>query len=244
MVDAHCHLDLQPNPRAVTAECERRGVHVLSVTTTPRAWQGTVALVRDPHIIRTALGIHPQLAVNAEQEIALFMRLLPETKFVGEIGIDCSNGHHTRLAEQIHIFGAVLSECENHGGRILSIHSRNATTQVLNQLESTIHRSIPILHWFSGTLAELERARQLNCWFSVGPQMFYSAKGAKLIKAMPHERLLTESDSPFAKILGKPVMPWDIAEHYPRLGLSLSLSVEETSELVDSNFRRLLQQLS
>ena len=30
---------------------------------------------------------------------------------------------------------------------------------------------VPVLHWFSGTKAELQRAVAMGCWFSVGPAM-------------------------------------------------------------------------
>jgi TatD DNase family protein len=38
LVDFHCHLDLYPNPEAAIVDCERAGVHTLTVTTTPKAW--------------------------------------------------------------------------------------------------------------------------------------------------------------------------------------------------------------
>lgn len=244
MVDAHCHLDLQPNPRAVTEDCERRGIYVLSVTTTPRAWQGTAALVQRPDIIKTALGIHPQLRSDVKQEFALFARLIRQTQFVGEIGIDGSVEYCDRLDEQTKLFSAILSACEEHGGRILSIHSRNAADKVLNELESHIQKSVPILHWFSGSLSQLERAKQLGCWFSVGPQMFYTAKGTSLIKRMPRDRILTESDSPFVTVGGKIVMPWSISEHLKQLGSHFAITASEVSELVNANFRRLLLHVS
>ena len=46
MIDFHCHLDLYPNPREVAKECAKRGLYVLSVTTTPSAWEGTSAVLR------------------------------------------------------------------------------------------------------------------------------------------------------------------------------------------------------
>jgi len=95
MIDFHCHVDLYPDPAAVVAECERAGVHVLSVTTTPSAWHGTLALAPASKYIRTALGLHPELAHERHGELALFDRLLPETKYVGEIGLDHSRGTET-----------------------------------------------------------------------------------------------------------------------------------------------------
>ena len=88
MIDFHCHLDLYPNHHAVRHECDRRCMHVLSVTTTPSAWRGTSALAAGSLRIRTALGLHPQLAAERKSELGLFETLLPEAPYVGEIGLD------------------------------------------------------------------------------------------------------------------------------------------------------------
>ena len=243
MVDFHSHLDLHPNPRAIVAECEARQLRVLSLTTTPRAWQGTKSLVKDHHTIFTALGIHPQLSINSQSELNLFQKLLPETRFVGEIGIDGSKEFSPRITEQIHVFRSILEMCEEQRGCVLSIHSRNATALVLDEIENSVKDSVPILHWFSGNESELDRAISLNCWFSVGPPMFYSAKGMQLIRRMPLNRILTETDSPFVKLKGKQLLPWDIEDHLQQFSSLLSIERHEAASLVENNCDRLIQHI-
>ena len=72
MIDFHCHLDLFPNPAGLVEECERRSLYVLSVTTTPSAFLGTRELSSGSRRIRTALGLHPQLAHERKGELPLF----------------------------------------------------------------------------------------------------------------------------------------------------------------------------
>ena len=243
MVDFHSHLDLHTNPKAVVAECESRRLRILSVTTTPRAWHGTIALVKNHELIFTALGIHPQLAFNFQLELDLFKKLLPETRFVGEIGIDGSREFKTNIDQQIQVFQSILKECEVRGGRILSIHSRNSASLVLDELEMTLDNNVPILHWFSGNLTELERAIALDCWFSIGPAMFYSSKGKQLIQRMPPNRILTETDSPFVQLQGKRLMPWDIETHHRHLSDLLGLDILKTVQLIEENCDSLLQKI-
>lgn len=50
---------------------------------------------------------------------------------------------------------------------------------------------------------ELERAVALGCWFSVGPAMLAAEKARGLARAMPKERVLTETDGPFAKLTAR-----------------------------------------
>jgi TatD DNase family protein len=112
VIDFHCHLDLYPNPQAVRDECVRRGLYVLSVTTTPSAWGGTSALAARTQRIRTGLGLHPQLAHERQSELPLFDRFLPETRYIGEIGLDGSPEFRTNWQSQIVVFEQILAKCK------------------------------------------------------------------------------------------------------------------------------------
>ncbi len=209
MIDFHCHLDLYPDPQAVADACRRRGLYVLSVTTTPSAWSGTSALAHHSVRIRTALGLHPQVAHERKQELSTFERLIGETRYVGEIGLDGGPEFKAHWRDQIQVFERALAICRDAGGRVMSLHSRRATRQVLDAIEAVCGAGTPILHWFSGTSRELDRAIDLGCWFSVGPAMLRSERGRKLAARMPRDRLLTESDGPFAQIEGRSAWPWE-----------------------------------
>lgn len=210
MIDFHCHLDLYPDPISTANECQDQGVGVLSVTTTPSAWPGTSRLAQERSTIRTALGLHPQLAGERKHELTLFDRYLPETRFVGEVGLDGSPACRPSWADQVEVFEHVLRRCEAAGNKILSIHSRRAATPVLDALDHHARVQAPILHWFSGTKTELRRAIDRGCWFSVGPSMLAGAKGRSLVGLMPRNKVLLETDGPFTQDDGKPLRPWDI----------------------------------
>ena len=155
MIDFHCHLDLYPEPQGVVRECVSRGIYALAVTTTPSAWQGTSELVSGADRIRVALGLHPELARERRSELQLFEQLLPRTRYVGEIGLDGSPETRSFWADQKYVFDHILAACRAAGGKIMSIHSRRAITQVLDSLESHPGAGTPILHWYSGGSREL-----------------------------------------------------------------------------------------
>ena len=210
MIDFHAHIDLYPDPHAVLNQCVSERLYVLSVTTTPSAWSGTSDLAKNAPRVRTALGIHPQLAHERAGELPLFAELLPRVNYVGEIGLDGSPELRTHWPRQQQVFSRVLELCTRVGGRIMTIHSRRAATAVLDQLSDHPNAGTPILHWFSGSQKELRRAVDLGCWFSVGPAMLSGKKGRQLALAMPKDRLLTESDGPFARLDGQPARPADV----------------------------------
>ena len=240
MIDFHCHIDLFPNPSALVEECERSGLYVLSVTTVPSAWRGTMALSQNSKRIRTALGLHPELAHERESELKLFDELLPEAKYIGEIGLDRTPGTEAHWPAQARVFRHILASCRRSGGRVMSIHSRRATDEVLDELEALPDAGTAVLHWFTGSQVQLRRELSLGCWFSVGPAMLRGQRGRDLVSRMPRDRLLTESDGPFAQIDARAATPSDVSTALRYLGDLWSLSSAAVHQLVMDNFRALI----
>ena len=233
-------MDLYPNPQAVRDECVRRGLYVLSVTTTPSAWIGTSALAADTPRIRTALGLHPQLAHERQKELALFDSFLPETSYIGEIGLDGAAEFRAYSQSQVAVFEHILGKCCAAGGRIISLHSRRASGAVLDYLEKYPKAGTPVLHWFSGSLRDLDRAIKIGCWFSTGPAMLANEKGRALAARMPRDRVLTESDGPFAQLNGSAVMPWQVQTAVQMLSNIWSLPIDDVEQLMQRSLKNLL----
>lgn len=237
LIDFHCHLDLYPDPHRVAQEAARRGMYVLSVTTTPSAYLGTKALAPPNSRIRTALGLHPELAVAREKELNLFEQLLPTTAYVGEVGLDGSRPHRDTLERQGGILTGILGMCAASGGKTISLHSRGAVKLTLDILECEPLAGRPILHWFTGSEKELARAIELDCWFSVGPAMLRSNSGKALVRRMPLNRVLPETDGPFAEVNKSPLYPWHSADVAPLLAAITSRSREHVDKAFAENLR-------
>jgi TatD DNase family protein len=241
VIDFHCHLDLFPDPHKTAVEAHQRNVGVLSVTTTPSAWPGTLRIAGGRSAIKTALGLHPQLARERKHELDLFDKYLSETRFIGEVGLDGSPEFREFWPDQVEVFEHVLHTCEQAGNKIVSVHSRRAATHVLNFLDKFTGVQLPILHWFSGTLTELRRAVDRGCWFSVGPAMLAGAKGRDLAEAMPRDRVLLETDGPFTHLHGAVLRPWDIALARQALSKVWGIDDNEAERVVRANEVALLR---
>ena len=207
MMDLHTHLDLYPNALELAYRVNTGNTFTLCVTTSPRAWEATSRVFSQFSNIEVALGLHPEIVSRKYGERDLLLRYVSLVGYVGEIGLDGSPQNISSRIMQKHIFESVLSETSRLGGRVLSIHSRRAVSEVLTILRAYPKAGIPILHWFSGSISELHDAVNLGCYFSVNTLMATSEKGAKLISLMPHDRVLPESDGPFALQNGEPLSP-------------------------------------
>jgi TatD DNase family protein len=190
--------------------------------------------------IQVALGMHPEIVSEKRGERELLISSIAKAQFVGEIGMDGSPRCRDALALQEDIFRDVLQECESTGGRVMSIHSRNAAEQVLDLIDLHSRLSIPVLHWFSGTLSQVRRAVALGCWFSVGPAMIAGGKGKRLVAEMPRDRLLPESDGPFVQRSSRPVLPWEVLEVVDGLASLWSMERNSVALQINQNLSKLL----
>lgn len=236
MIDFHCHIDLFPDPYKAAHEIRKTGAYVLSVTTTPKAFPKTSQLSKGSSRIRTALGLHPQLALERKNELSLFEHLIGETNYVGEVGLDGGRDFRSSAHTQKEVFSQILQFCENRGGRIISIHSRHAATEVLYHLRQKPSCGTPVLHWFSGTNEELDQAISQGCWFSVGLPMTRSQKGQAILAKLPRNRVLTETDAPFA---GSSIVP-ALHSVQKKFAEIWSVTEEEAELMLHNNLKRLL----
>ena len=238
LVDFHCHLDLYPDFESIVSECEAANVHTLAVTTTPKAWARNHALASRTKHVSAALGLHPQVVATRAHEIDLWESLLAGSRYVGEVGLDSGPQYFRSLDQQKQIFERVLKACSRQGVKILSVHSVRSASVVLDMVEQhlALDRSRLVLHWFTGTAAEARRALDLGCYFSINAQMASNPRTGKIVAGLPSDRILTETDGPFAKIAGKPSRPTDAADSLKAIANSRKQSLVDVQDIVSKNF--------
>lgn len=235
-VDAHCHVDLFPDPVEVMREASRERVAVVAVTNAPSVFQPLVRLASAFENVLPALGLHPELAVERESELSLFRKLLEETDFVGEIGLDGTSRSPRGLATQRRVLGEILHAIERSGPKVLMLHTRRAVRATFDTFGDA--RASVILHWFNGTDAQARAAVDRGWWFSVNPAMLGSPKGRALVRSLPCDRVLTESDGPFANVKNRPSRPTDVSRIVEDLASLWELGHEDARWVILENFRR------
>jgi len=242
LVDFHCHLDLYPNHAGLVAECEQQEIFTLAVTTTPRAWPRNHELASSTKYVRAALGLHPQLVKDRAKEIELWREYVPRARYVGEVGLDAGPRFYASFDMQTRIFETILRDCADRGEKILTIHSVRAVRAVLDMIEAflPLSRGATVLHWFTGSRSEAQRAVSLGCYFSINREMLRNEKHKAMVASLPLDRLLTETDGPFVKINGRDARPMDISQTIEALARVRSMPTHELAETIGVNLKRLV----
>ncbi len=238
LIDTHCHLDAYPTPTGVLAAATSAGVEVVAVTNTPDAYRRLATLLPRSGPARPALGLHPlharQLGMTG---VLRFSRLAGQAAWIGEVGLDFSPAGRATRTIQLTVFEALLALPQLRDCPV-TVHSRGAEREAVERLVSAGTRAI--LHWYTGPLAVADDALAAGLSFSVNPAMVTSAKGRMLLARLPHDRVLLETDGPYARRAGQPCGPADLpalTDDLARLWQATSAYVHDT--IVDSQ-RRLL----
>lgn len=243
IVDTHCHLGLYPDIGAVLERCNKEAVGVVVSSTRPSEYRSLLGVLADTPGLEIGLGMHPEVAgsVYEPYEFEIFERYVSDAKWISEIGMDGG------IAESVGpLFGAVPSRAsqsellERVLGRLneshcVSVHSRLAEAEVLDQIESSAVRRA-VLHNFMGDKPAVHRALDMGLYFSINPWMFMADNTRDLIRSLPLSRILLETDGPFSRWENRPTEPGDCAAIADAIGEIRGESVSLVRDAVAANF--------
>lgn len=238
MLDTHCHIDLYPNPNELIQKCENAGITVLGMTNLPSHFEMGYPHVISRKKVRLALGLHPLYAKEHRKEWPLFLKNFSKTSYIGEIGLDFSSEGINMREDQLYFFNQILELLKN-SNKIVSLHSRKAEKEILKLLlEYNIKNAI--FHWYSGPLGLIDSISESGYYFSINSAMTESENGIKIIKRIPLNRMLTETDGPFIKLNGRVVTPLDIIAIEKKIAAIKKVSHKDFSQIVKSNIKKIV----
>jgi len=239
LFDTHLHLDLFTDPKKLIKAIENQKMYTIAVTNLPQVFLNTQKLCEGLKYIRPALGYHPELAHKFNNQFELFYELLDETRYIGEIGIDNIRKTANDFNSQKIIFERIIDACAEKKDKILTIHSRRAEKEVI----SIIGNNFPgktILHWYSGSISDLEKAISYGFYFSINSAMTQSKNGINIIKNIPTNRLLLESDSPFIGVDRNSFAPYNCITTVNEISGILKIDSKDLINMLENNFKRIL----
>lgn len=195
IIDTHCHFDMMDCPEQYIDNVEKNGNMVIGMTNLPSHFAMGINHVKRYRHVRLALGFHPHLAVECQNELLQFQKYIDSTSYIGEIGLDFSAEHIATKDLQISNLKFILSLLKGKK-KIISVHSRCAESELFELLREYEIKNV-IFHWYSGKLSLIDSIVKEGYFFSINEKMTLSKTGMKIIARIPKERILTETDSPF-----------------------------------------------
>ncbi len=242
MVDTHCHIDLYKNPHETCEETVKSGIKTIAVTNLPSHFEIGYPYILRYRNIRLALGFHPLHIQNHEYELKIFERNVDKTSYIGEIGLDFTKKGKYNQKLQIEVFESILRKI-NTKPKFITIHSRKAEQAVLEMLMK-YNMQPCVFHWYTGPLNLIGEIVKSGHYFSINPSMTTNVNGIKIINKIPRDRILTETDGPFAKVNGDTILPKHVRNVIAYLAASWKLSFEEVQNKIYSNFNELLKPIT
>ncbi len=239
LFDTHLHLDLFGEPKKLIKAIEEQKMYTIAVTNLPQVFLNTQRLCEGLKYIRPALGYHPELVFKFKNQFDIFCELINETRYIGEIGLDNQRKTIEDYNSQKEIFEKIISVCYEKKEKILTIHSRRSENEVISIIGDNFPGKI-ILHWYSGSIKDLEIALCYGYYFSINSAMCQSKNGMNIIKNIPLDRLLLESDSPFIGVGKESVLPFDMKSIVENIALIKNISYTELDNILKENFRNLI----
>ena len=248
-VDSHCHLDrlnLEAHGgdfAAMMAATEQAGVsHMLCIGVDLETFPDVQALAEQYPQVFASVGVHPLYKESREPSVAELLERAahPKVIAIGETGLDYFYAKEERDWQKRYFIAHI--EAARETGLPLVVHTRGAKDDTLNLLREYGGGEVKgVLHCFTEDLDMAQQAIELGFYISIsGIVTFRNADALRAtVKALPIEKLLIETDSPWlapVPFRGKPNEPRFVANVADCVAELKGVSVEALGRITADNF--------
>ena len=210
--DTHCHLqfsDFDADREEVLARMKEHKIGAVVVGTDLASSKAAVELAGQYDFLWAAVGLHPNDDPAERFDTEGFGALAADPKVVGigECGLDYfrTTGEEDRAAQKERFQSHV--ELAHQAGKPLIIHCRPSANTIdahddLLALLANARAKYPdlsaIAHFFTGDRKLMKRYLALGCYISFPCVITFTDMYDDAVRAVPFDRLLIETDSPYA----------------------------------------------
>ena len=201
LVDVHAHLcapefadDL---PAVLEAAAAAGVVRVLAVGENLEDARQNLELAARFAVVRVCAGLYPTILDEAAADtmVAFIREQRDRLVGIGEVGLDhwiVKEDAEREIQRKIFARFVALS---NELDLPLNVHSRSAGRAAIQFLREHGARRV-LLHAFDGKASSAQEGVATGYYFSIPPSAVRSPQKQKLVRALPLDRLLLETDSP------------------------------------------------
>ncbi|MCP4314119.1 MAG: TatD family hydrolase [Bacteroidetes bacterium] len=200
-----------------------------------------------PGICLPMMGLHPtSVKENYREELAAIEEQLnrPGVVAIGETGIDLY-WDKTFIREQEFVFKAQIQWAKDLGLPLV-IHARDSFQEIFRMLDETgTDRLEGVFHSFTGGASELKKALSYDFMIGINGIVTFKNSGLwEVVKDIPYDRLLLETDSPFlapAPFRGRRNESSYLVHVATRVAEIYNLTIEELGDITTRNALGLFQ---
>jgi TatD DNase family protein len=230
-IDMHAHIDVAIEPPELTA------LDAVVFAASRSLDEAERALARQDDLTIWGTGCHPGL-VGAQKAFRAdrFRDQVLRTPYIAELGLDGKS--RVPMDTQVRTLRTAFEVLTEHP-RITSLHSYEATGEVITVLEDYNLRGV-VLHWWLGSPELTAKAVDLGCFFSVNPSC---ARRSDLLRIIPLDRLLSETDHPFGDRIRRGVRrPGLVSDVEASIGRHHDIPTDEVHMSMWENLLAVVQQ--
>ncbi len=230
--DAHCHLDLFPDPTGTVRDSVAMGVRTIIATGGDK--RGAIAIPRlaDGVNVFGVIGIDPTFAAQEGEFVEELAALFTANKHlvgIGEIGLDMTKTGGSPMNIQRKVFERQLDLALELDKPVV-IHARQALHDVMVMVtEKGIKRLM--FHFFEGDETDAKAAEKYGYLVSISPGE--SSKKRRVIKALDLNSIVAETDSP---VVGR--TPADAIPVVETIAAIKGIDVAEAADRTTSNVKK------
>ncbi len=249
-IDAHTHAqfsEFDADRDAVMGRAKEAGVGMINAGADVASSQKAVALAHQHEgWAWAAVGIHPTELNDAPSfEKIISLAVDPLVVGIGECGLDYF--HTTDEAAQRHqkdLFVQHLA-LSHESKKPLVIHCRQAFAPAIDLLRAhrgQLNVEPGVLHFFTGTVDDARALLELNFSFTFGGLITFNRSFDDILKFIPRDHLLIETDAPFVSPVphrGKRNEPAYVVEVARALAQVLAVDSAELTQTLFETTRRI-----
>jgi TatD DNase family protein len=239
IVDAHVHLDnYEADLDRVIDEINKYKIFTLNVSMTPEGYLKSKGIFDNSKFVINCIGVHPWCAHKYSDNLELMDKYIAESPAIGEIGLDLYWVKDKSLfPKQRKVFNYFM-EAASVQKKIVNLHTKGAEDEVLQKIKD-YNLINPIVHWYSGPEKLIKKYLDIGAYFTVSPELIFSKKIQSILKKIPRDRLLLETDNPEGCqwLTGEIGYPSYILKVVEGVAQIMHLSEEEVINLNMNNFR-------
>lgn len=250
-IDSHCHLAYEPlidNIEKVLLNCEKKNVKkLLTIGTNLHTSQISSDLSLKYKNVYSSIGIHPNEAhknLNDDFKLQELYKTNKKNIAFGETGLDYyySKEHRYR---QLNLFERHINFAQENNSVVI-VHTRDAEQDTASLIYNFIKakKIIFIIHCFTGSIKFAKILLDMGCYISFsGIITFKNSQDLQnVVKYIPLDRILIETDSPFLSpdpLRGKKNYPENIEIVAKKVAEIKKITTEEIGKITSGNFNRI-----